>query len=191
MMPALPHIFLRHPPLPQMRGICYGRLDVALEPQIYIDAVSGLRAAPDSERLWRLPILSSAAQRCSELAHACARVGTDNDARRPRIEPRLLEMNFGAWEGIPWSEVPQADLDQWADDVAGFRPPGGECFNDLIHRVGMVLAELRTPHLIVTHAGVIRASMHVLHGMDPIDAASIQVPYLQPIKVHSAAESSS
>jgi alpha-ribazole phosphatase len=183
MTPAQRHIFLRHPPLPQMRGLCYGRLDIALAPQVFADAVAGLRAMPDSERLWRLPILSSPAQRCSGLAQACARMRTGGTIRTPRIDPRLLEMDFGMWEGTPWSDLPRAYLDRWADDVAGFRPPGGECFDDLIQRVGAALAELRGAHLIVTHAGVIRAAMHLVGGMDPVAAAGIEIAHLKPIEI--------
>jgi alpha-ribazole phosphatase len=187
MTTAQRHIFIRHPPLPQMRGLCYGRLDIALAPQVFADAVAELQAIPDSERLWRLPILSSPAQRCSGLAQACARIGAGGTRHTPRVDSRLLEMNFGMWEGTPWSDLPRAHLDRWAEDVAGFRPPDGECFNDLIHRVGIALAELSEPHLIVTHAGVVRAAMHLLGGMDPVAAAGIQIAHLQPIEISAMA----
>ncbi len=46
-----------------------------------------------------------------------------------RIEPRLIELSFGRWEGLVWPEVKaqdpalaaQRDADKW-----GFTPPGGE-----------------------------------------------------------------
>ena len=175
------HIFLRHPPLPQMQGRCYGRLDVQLEEQVFADAVAVLYAMPDASPLWRLPILSSPAQRCRGLAQACASTG--GVMREVAFDPRLLEMEFGDWEGRPWSMLDRAALDRWADDVAGFRPPGGECFDDLEQRVGEALAGLREPHLIVTHAGVIRAAWH-LQGARPIaEAAAIEVPHLQPLRL--------
>lgn len=176
---AAAHVFLRHPPLPGMRGLCYGRCDVALAPQVFADAAAALRAMPDAGDAWRLPILSSPAQRCSGLARALAAVG--GAAREVAFDPRLLEMDFGDWESLPWSSLPRADLDRWADDVAGFRPPGGECFDDLVRRVAAALAGLRTPHLIVTHAGAIRAAGHLLGARPIAEAAAIEVPHLQPI----------
>jgi alpha-ribazole phosphatase len=174
----LSHVFLRHPPLPEMRGLCYGRIDVELEPPVFADAIATLRLAHGTHRMWRLPILSSPSLRCRELAMAFARARGDGE---PGVDPRLLEMDFGDWEGSPWSAVPQAELDRWADDVAGFRPPNGECFKDVIGRVGVALDELRTPHLIVVHAGVIRAAAHLLGARPVHQAAAIEVAYLQPI----------
>lgn len=177
---VMAHVFLRHPPLPQMQGLCYGRRDVLLEPQIFDDAAAGLRAMPDAGDLSRLPILSSPAQRCIGLARAWA--SASRAVREVAIDPRLLEMNFGHWEGRPWSTLPRADLDRWADDVAGFRPPGGECFDDLVRRVAAAMAALHAPHLIVTHAGVIRAAAHLLRAKPIAQAASMNVPHLQPIR---------
>jgi alpha-ribazole phosphatase len=97
------------------------------------------------------------------------------------IDARLQEMDFGAWEGQLWSALPRADLDRWAADVAGFRPPGGECFHDVLARLRDALNILRAPHLIVTHAGVIRAAQHALGGMPLLDAAAWPVPYFTPI----------
>ncbi len=177
---AAAHVFLRHPPLPEMQGLCYGRRDVALAPQVFAEAVVALRAIPDAGDAWRLPILSSPAQRCSGLARALA--GASGAASEVAFDPRLLEMDFGDWEGLLWSSLPRADLDHWANDVAGFRPPGGECFKDVVQRVATALPGLHMPHLIVTHAGAIRAAGHLL-GARPIgEAAAIEVPHLQPIR---------
>ena len=169
------HIFLRHPPLPQMQGRCYGRLDVALPPEVYASAAATLRADLADHDLWSLPIISSPAQRCFGLAQACA------GARMVATEPRLLEMDFGDWEGLAWSQVPREALDLWAVDVIGYRPPGGECFLDLVARVSETLKMLHHPHLIICHGGVIRAAAHLLGGQPLPEAAAINVPYLQPI----------
>jgi alpha-ribazole phosphatase len=128
--------------------------------------------------MWRLPIISSPSLRCRELALAFARTRSD---MIPDADARLLEMDFGDWEGLRWSDVPQTDLDRWAADIAGFRPPNGECFKDVMGRVEAVLSELRTPHLIIAHGGVIRAAAHLL-GAHPVhQAAALEVAYLQPM----------
>jgi alpha-ribazole phosphatase len=176
------HVFLRHPPLPQMRGRCYGRLDVALPSEVFASAAASLRADAPDHALWSLPVISSPAQRCHGLAQACA------NGRNIATDARLLEMDFGDWENQVWSDVPREALDRWACDVAGFRPPGGESFADLIARVGAALDALSGPHLIVAHAGVVRAATHLLGAVPRAEAATIEVPYLQPIGFRPADE---
>jgi broad specificity phosphatase PhoE len=156
------------------------------------------------DALQRLPILSSPAQRCLGLANALHRLrmparknGATDDAEKnnpamkipamncpmPAIDARLLEMNFGDWEGCAWSDVPREQLDLWALDVVGYRPPGGESFADVIARVGDALAGLREPHLIVTHGGVIRAAWHLLGGKPLADAAALHIAYATPTHI--------
>ena len=78
------------------------------------------------------------------------------------IEPRLQEMDFGAWEGLPWNEIPRHELDAWAADFLHACPHGGETVARLQARVRQALkpwqAFERTT-LCVTHAGVIRAAL--------------------------------
>ncbi len=163
------HIFLRHPPLREVVGLCYGRQDLR------VDAGDIAAAAATLQSLPALPIRSSPAQRCLDLARAVS------GPHPVTVDPRLQEMDFGDWEGQSWSALPRADLGRWAEDVAGFRPPGGECFIDVAMRLRDTLNTLQTPHLIVTHAGVIRAAQHVLGGMALLEAAAWQVPYCTPI----------
>jgi alpha-ribazole phosphatase len=171
------HWFLRHPPLPQMAGRCYGRIDVAVPDAVVAAAAHDLRTDPAHAALWRLPILSSPAQRCLTLARALAAPATE-----PACDARLLEMDFGAWEGRAWGAVPREALDAWSRDVCGYRPPGGECFLDVVARLAEALAPLSRPHLVIAHAGVIRAARHLLGGEAPEMAAGASVAYLQPIR---------
>lgn len=159
-----------------MQGRCYGRLDVALPAETFVAAATSLRGRVPDHALWSLPIVSSPALRCHALALACA-----EDARAVITDARLLEMDFGDWEGVAWSDIPRVDLDRWAGDVTGFHPPGGESFQDLVARVAETLATLRVPHLVVAHAGVVRAATHLLGGKPLIEAASVDVPYLTPL----------
>ncbi|MGN6153780.1 MAG: histidine phosphatase family protein [Lysobacteraceae bacterium] len=172
------HWFLRHPPLPQMAGRCYGRMDVAVPVDAIAAAARTLREAPAHAGLWTLPVLSSPAQRCLALARALVAPTTE-----PDCDARLLEMDFGAWEGLDWNAVPREALEAWSRDVCGYRPPGGECFSDVAARLVDVLAARPRPHLIVAHAGVIRAAWHVLGGLAPDRAAAVAVPHLQPIRI--------
>jgi alpha-ribazole phosphatase len=179
MPPALPHVFLRHPPIPQAQGLCYGRTDYALPAATYTAAAAALRERHAG--LDAMPILCSPARRCRDLALTLA---FSRAHEQPlRSDARLLEMDFGAWETRAWSSLPRIELDRWAADIAGYRPPEGECFADVVARVAEALAELRTPHAIVTHGGVIRAAWHLLGGMPIAEAASLHIHYLEPITV--------
>lgn len=173
------HIFLRHPPLPQMQGRCYGRLDVALPARRFVVAAARLQRQAPTHPLWSRPIVSSPAARCIWLARACAL--RTAPTRAVSSDARLLEMDFGVWEGQPWDDIPRDALDHWSRDVPGFRPPGGESFLDLVERVDAALAALDSPHLIVAHAGIVRAAAHLLGGQPLATAAAMPVAYLTPI----------
>ncbi|MGH7318103.1 MAG: histidine phosphatase family protein [Candidatus Rokuibacteriota bacterium] len=75
----------------------------------------------------------------------------------PVVEPRLLEMHYGAWEGLTHAEVDALTEHSGWDD----RPPGGESPAEVLARVRAWLDDLaiaRGPDtwVAVTHGGVIR-----------------------------------
>ena len=86
----------------------------------------------------------------------------------PLIDERLVEMDFGRWEGLHWDAVPRAELDAWAADVAGYAPPGGESPLMLQRRALTFVAGLAVPEaVVVTHAGVIRTLLAHWWGLPP------------------------
>jgi alpha-ribazole phosphatase len=145
---------IRHPKPLVGPGICYGRLDISAE---NIAAVADdLRANLPSG----LPLWSSPLQRCRKLA----------ELLNPNlvIDERLMEMDFGAWEGRSWDDIPRPELDAWAADVAGYAPPGGESPLALQQRALDFVAALKVPEaVIVTHAGVIRTLLAHWQGLQP------------------------
>lgn len=172
------HVFVRHPPMPALRGRCYGRLDAPL-PAVAFERAARL-VAP---HLPPWPIASSPRLRCIGLANALLASRREADAAvvdAVRIDPRWQELDFGDWEGRPWSALPRDALEAWSRDVAGYTMPGGESFLDLVARVRAALAALEAPHVIVAHAGTVRAALHVA-GM-PVDrAAAASIAHAQPI----------
>jgi broad specificity phosphatase PhoE len=86
-------------------------------------------------------------------------------------EPRLREMHFGEWDGRTWAEIEPGSPDitpPWPDDWTTIRAPGGESFDDVVHRVTLWLEALPRDggdFLIVGHAGSIRAAAVVLLGI--------------------------
>jgi len=142
-------VFLIRHPRPLIEdGICYGRLDVGSEdPQPIAARLRGLLPAAT-------PLLASPLQRARQLAAALHPA--------PRFDARLMEIDFGDWEGRRWADLDRALLDAWAADVLHFAPPGGEsaamlqaravaCFDE--HAAALAGERLA----LVAHSGVLRA----------------------------------
>lgn len=172
------HVFVRHPPMPHLRGRCYGRLDASL-PAVAFERAARL-VAP---HLPPWPITSSPRLRCVGLANAVhALRGPASGDGAVHVDARWQELDFGDWEGRPWSRLPREALEAWSRDVAGYTMPGGESFLDLVTRVRAALGALDAPHVIVAHAGTVRAALH-LAGM-PLDrAAAASIAHAQPVWV--------
>jgi glucosyl-3-phosphoglycerate phosphatase len=110
-------------------------------------------------------VITSDLIRASETA---ARLGFPD----ARPEPRLREINVGAWQG-------KAIADLLADDAAAYqswragtyRPEGGELWDEFVARtVAAVLDEAAKGGktlLAVCHGGVIRALLYHLVGLPP------------------------
>ena len=86
-----------------------------------------------------------------------------------RVEPCLIEMNWGDWEGHILPDL-RAELgpEMVANERRGldFRPPGGESPRDIQGRLGGWLRGLSEPTVAVTHKGVIRALYALACGWD-------------------------
>ena len=90
-----------------------------------------------------------------------------------RLDPRLVELTFGEWEGLTWREVRGRDAGrarQRERDKWNFVPPGGESYAMLRDRVAPALGDLDRPAVVVAHGGVARVVLAVLAGMTEGDA---------------------
>jgi alpha-ribazole phosphatase len=142
----------RHPTPDIAPGICYGRLDVGLAATADAEIAAMATALGD---LAAPCVWSSPARRCRIAAEAiAARLhGT------VRIDPRLRELDFGAWEGLAWDRVPRDDLDRWAAAPEAFTPPGGEPVAALRRRVEDVddaIGNAAGDAVVVSHGGPLR-----------------------------------
>ena len=102
---------LRHAPVLAPPGLCYGATDLPADADATREAAQALaQSLPQGVRLCSSPL-----QRCERLAQALC-------ALRPDLtlitDPRLREMDFGAWEAQPWDAVPRAAFDAWTADFA-------------------------------------------------------------------------
>jgi len=91
---------------------------------------------------------------------------------KAELIPQLREINLGEWEGTPIEEIKTHHPDQYdhrGRDLAGYRPPGGECFLDVQERslkaFKRLTLKMEDSLLIVSHAGVNRTLLCAILGM--------------------------
>lgn len=88
----------------------------------------------------------------------------------PRIEPTLIEQDFGAWQGVNMAEFNRRAPQHPFWPVGGDeQPPEGESFAHLRTRVGEGLDRLGQDHrgenvIAISHGGAIRAA--IAHALD-------------------------
>lgn len=146
-------------------GICYGRLDVAVDLSSDEQTLSKIASEPGlhgARRVWTSPAI-----RCRGLAEAIAW----SLSAPLSVDHRLWEMNFGVWEGQAWVTIDRADLDRWAASLLTCAPPGGEFGAELIARIREFHVDLRRARqdcVVVSHGGPLKL-LHALLVGGPID----------------------
>jgi len=159
-----------------------GRVDSPLSDkgwQQMQDAVAGI--TPDV-------IVTSPLQRCAKFAtHLEAQLADKPDSLVVRDE-RLLEMDFGAWDGRDRDEVWQEDADAvqafWANPML-VSPPNGENLTQVQDRAAQALDEhiaaaIQAGHkhlLLISHGGVIRCLLGKVLQMSGQGLFHLYVPY--------------
>jgi broad specificity phosphatase PhoE len=109
-------------------------------------------------------VLTSPLQRAADTARAIAGVV----GAPVEIDERLVEVDYGEWDGQPLGSVSRAQWARWRDD-ATFTPPGGESLLEVAERVAKFCAELlRSDSTIVavSHVSPIKAAVAWALGTD-------------------------
>lgn len=90
----------------------------------------------------------------------------------PALDRRLMEMDWGEWEGETRASVAAADAGGVARNEArgpDFRPPGGESPREVQARIiewARSVARLPSNVVVITHKGVIKATLGLARGWD-------------------------
>jgi alpha-ribazole phosphatase len=170
---------IRHAQPEDAAGVCLGHTDPAL-------ADAGRRAAAALASAWpdEAPtrVVASDLARTRETATLlAARWG-----REVRLEPRLREMHFGAWDGRRWDALHEEDgerLGAWMRDWSTASVPEGEAFTDVATRVAAWWAEERATLAaedrvaVVAHAGSLRALLCHLFPLPLHQAFQLRLDY--------------
>ena len=86
------------------------------------------------------------------------------------LDPRLRELNYGAFDGASWADLATGEhaaaAAHWRADRRGRRIPGGESFDDLAARVAAFRADLPATGRVIAfaHSGTINTALHAVLG---------------------------
>jgi len=169
----------------------YGHTDIELSAQGQRDLRSTLTQLRDCEPA--IQIISSPLLRCATLARLFAQ-----EQQIPlRIEPALMEMNFGIWDGIAFDELEKdwQALENFWQSPHSAQAPDGETLADFAARIINAWENLLPQldpghHLVVCHGGVIRIVIAHVLGIDwrnPRLFRQLQIDYASHTRVEIAA----
>ena len=110
------------------------------------------------------------------------------------VRPTLREINFGQWEGLTWEQIEQqnkADAQRWVAEYPRLPAPGGENTGDFDRRVfdeieviSMEAQSKDRSFAVITHAGVLRTVLRVLHGCSEEEAWNQTRSYCSIVRHH-------
>jgi alpha-ribazole phosphatase len=163
----------RHPRATGAAGRCIGRTDLRVDPRRSKRLAHRIRAVARRHGLPRL-VFTSPLARGHAVGARLARWGWKHV-----VDDRLLELDFGSWDGRAWSTIAEADITAWSANLLHHRPGAGEPLANLLGRVQAFCGEAPPHALVITHAGWMQALLlrHAAHGpIDRVDAVSWPPP---------------
>lgn len=162
------HLYLvRHPQPLVASDVCYGSTDLAVAPQEHARVASALTVTlPKGVALFSSPL-----RRCAELAE---RLVSPLGCAMPKLDARLVEMHFGAWELRTWNDIARCEIDAWANNLVTYRPGGGESVMQMAERVRAFHADVlltQQDSIVICHAGTIRMLLACQRNLSPAEMA--------------------
>ncbi len=160
---------MRHPALTEP-GKCIGQTEGILHPDWLTRLPATKPLLPDP-----LPaIYSSPAPRCLVVAGFLGRSQVNAD-------DRLHELDYGAWEGKAWHDLPPDEIEDWMVDMEDTAPHGGETGSSLLDRAVSFFEDLLEKNenaLVIADAGWIRALLALLLGTNLDHAFRLDIDFL-------------
>jgi len=141
----------RHPRADGAQGRCIGHTDLAVDPRRAKRLAHRLRAYARRHALPRI-VITSPLWRSRAVGRWLARWGWQH-----QVDAALAELDFGRWDGRPWSAVPRHAIDAWCADFAHHAPGGGETVDALLQRVAGF--DPGAARMLVTHGGWLSAAL--------------------------------
>ena len=139
---------VRHTTVAVAAGLCYGRTEVCLADSFEQDSAQVVAGLPDFDRIYTSP-----SERCLRLAERL-------EGPAPESDSRLLELDFGEWEGHRWDDLDGPELRAWGNDYVDTPCPGGESYAQLAERAAQWQRDVPVIEgriAVVSHGGTLRA----------------------------------
>lgn len=108
------------------------------------------------------------------------------------LDERLVEISFGAWEGLTWEEMETRAPDHYRAFLTNAwtsGPPEGESYGAAAQRVGDWLRSLSRDTVVVAHGGTSRVLRTLVCRLDPGGVLDLSVPQDKIILLEDGAES--
>jgi alpha-ribazole phosphatase len=151
------------------KGYIYGRTDVPLAESFDTEKALIISKLPPYIDL----VISSPSSRCTLLAREIADSFVEDE--------RLMELDFGLWEGKSWDTIDRLESERWTNDLINCAPPQGETLYKMNERVMSFWDELlQYSHqriAVITHAGVIRLILATVNAVSLQSIFDINVNY--------------
>jgi probable phosphoglycerate mutase len=184
-MPEMPEptlFFMRHGETDwNSEGRLQGQRDIPLngrgrDQAVHCGVVMRDLLAREGRRPEEFDFIASPLSRARETMERL-RSGLGLDPAAYRLDGRLAELSFGAWEGFTYAELRQRpsgprQLAERERDKWNFLPPAGESYAQLLVRVRDWYAGLARDSIVVSHGGVAR-TLFVLIGVLRPDVAPV------------------
>lgn len=127
-----PFTIWRHPKPRGAAGRCIGsRTDLPVDARKAKRLAHRIRAHARRHGLAR-EVVTSPLARAAAVGRCLAGWGF-----RWHVDAALAEMDFGAWDGQLWADIPPATFERWMNDFNGFSFDGGEPLQALLARVSV------------------------------------------------------
>jgi broad specificity phosphatase PhoE len=161
-------LFIRHgETVWNVEGRFRGHADIDLSPRGRRQAAALARRLPHRFSIGH--IYSSPAKRCLETARPLAKAL----GLTVVVEPTLIDLDFGKWQGMPAEEAAQRFPQEYTAWLAGdpsFQPPGGESVQAAADRVQSFINDIVACHrgeavALVTHEAICQIATCLLLGM--------------------------
>ena len=150
----------RHPNPRDVAGRCIGRTDVLVDRRKAKRLAHRVRQWARRHGAARV-VFTSSLQRGASVGRCLSRWGWQH-----RIDDRLNELDFGAWDGQAWAAIGASAVDAWCADFAHHAPGSGEAVAALLVRCRSFLDEHADARscCVVGHAGWISAAQWLAAG---------------------------
>lgn len=156
-----------------------GQADVPLNDNGRLQAARNGKALADLNLAWeKLDFVASPLGRARETMEIVRRQ-LSLPVNNYSVDPALMELSYGAWQGTLQSDLPTTDPQGWSarsKDPYHWRPDGGESYADLVQRTKVWLDTVTKDSVVVAHGGTLRCLHRLLLNVDAQEVPTVAVP---------------